>query len=178
MRSIGNLHKKKSVLIFLPAQNFNEQEYLIITDTLENAGYMLFIVSDSPSICSGSNGLKVKNDVMLYNARQENFAGLVIVGGNGTRNYWLNTTLHNLARNFTKNEKPVGAICSAPIVLAKAGLLNNEATCFHEDIKYLEREGIVFKNIPVCKTNRIITGQDPNSASDFVKAFLFELSKA
>lgn len=175
---IENLpHKKRSVLVFLPAQNFNEHEFLIISNSLETAGYQKFIVSDSSFLCIGSNGLKVKNDVQLFNAQESNFAGLIIVGGSGTRNYWGNSSLQNLAKKFVLKNKPVGALCSAPIVLAKAGLLSEAVTCFHDDKKALEREGIEFKNLPVVKANKIITAQDPASSTEFINVFLVELAK-
>ncbi|MEW6652592.1 MAG: DJ-1/PfpI family protein [Bacteroidota bacterium] len=170
-------HKKRSVLIFLPAQNFNEHEFLIISNSLETAGWQKFIVSDSSFLCVGSNGLKVKNDVLLFNAHEGSFAGFIIIGGSGTRNYWSNSALQNLAKKFALKNKPVGAICSAPVILAKAGLLTESATCFPDDKKALEREGVEFKNLPVVKLNKIITGQDPASSSEFINTFLYELSR-
>ncbi|KAF0150566.1 MAG: intracellular protease PfpI family [Ignavibacteria bacterium] len=177
MRIENLIHKKRSVLLFLPSQNFNEHEFLIISNSLEAAGYKIFIVSDSSFLCIGSNGLKIKNDVLLFNARESNFAGFIIIGGSGTRNYWSNSSLQNLAKKFASKNKPVGAICSAPIVLAKAGLLSENATCFPDDKKALEREGVEFKNMPVVKINKIVTGQDPASSTEFINTFLFELSK-
>ena len=170
-------HKAKSVLVFLPAQNFNEEEFLIISNTLENSGYQKFIVSDSSFLCVGFNGLKVKNDVLLFNAHESNFAGFLIAGGSGTGNYWNNSSLQNLAKKFASKNKPIGAICSAPIILAKTGLLFEKATCFFDDKKYLEKEGIEFVNLPVVKNGKIITAQEPASSYEFIKTFLFELPK-
>lgn len=177
MRIDNQPHKKRSVLVFLPAHDFNEQEYLIISNYLEKASYQKFIVSDSSFLCVGSNSLKVKNDVQLYNANEGNFAGFIIVGGNGTRNYWGNSSLRNLVKKFASNKKPIGAICSAPVVLAKAGLLTETATCFKDDKKELEREGVKFQDLSVVKVNNIVTGQDPTSSTEFINAFLNELSK-
>ena len=169
-------HKNRSVLLFLPATDFTEQEYLIISDALTKAGIKIFIASDSNFLCIGSNGLKVKNDIQLYNVHESNFGGLIIVGGKGTRNYWDNKTLQLIAQKFVKNKKTVGAICSAPIILAKAGLIT-KATCYVDDIKALECEGVQFQNDPVVSENKIITGRDPVSSCEFAKTFLYELSK-
>jgi protease I len=170
-------YKNRSVLLFLPATDFNEQEYLLISDQLVKAGVKTFIVSDSSFLCLGSSGMKVKNDVQLYNVHESNFGGFIIVGGKGTRNYWNNKTLQLIAQRFVKSKKTVGAICSAPIILARAGLIKSAATCYTDDIKELECEGISFKNSAVVSENRIITGRDPASSCEFVKAFLYELSK-
>lgn len=170
-------YKNRSVLLFLPANDFNEQEYLIIANSLTKAGIKIFIVSDASSLCIGSNGLKVKNDIQLYNVHESNFGGLIIVGGKGTRNYWNNESLQSIAKKFVQSKKTVGAICSAPIILAKAGLIKSAATCYNDDIKELEREGVQFKNSSVYSENKIVTGKDPVSSDEFIKTFLYELSK-
>lgn len=169
-------HKRNSVLIFLPAKDFNEQEYIVVTNKLLKSNYKVFVVSDSPFICVGSNGLKVKNDVQLYNVHEENFAGLILIGGKGTRNYWNNKNLHLVSSKFNNKRKVIGAICSAPIILAKAGILKNRATCFIDDKKELEREGIEYKNVNVYTEDKIVTGQNPISSEEFIDTFLAQLS--
>lgn len=166
---------KNSVLLILPAQDFNEQEYLVISNTFERAQIKVFIASDTNTLCVGSSGMKVKNDVQFYNIHESNFGGIVIIGGKGVKNYWDNTNLHLIIRKF-KN-KPIGAICSAAVILAKAGLLNGNATCYPENRKEIEKEGIEFKDEPVVKNNNVITGRDPMAAAEFSKVFLYELAK-
>ncbi|MEW6196447.1 MAG: DJ-1/PfpI family protein [Bacteroidota bacterium] len=168
---------KNSILLILPATDFNEQEYLVIANTLERANIKIFIASNSNSLCTGSEGLKVKNDIQLYNIHESNFGGIIIIGGKGTRNYWDNQKLHNILQQFNKNRKPIGAICSAPVMLVKAGLVNDCATCYPDDRNELEREGIEYKNTPVYQNKNIITAQNPASAQEFAKVFLYELAK-
>lgn len=168
---------KNSVLLIIPAQNFNQEEYLIITNALDRAGIKIFIASDSNFLCIGSNGMKVKNDVQLYNIHESNFDGLILVGGSGMRNYWNNKAIHSTVQKFAKNKKPIGAICSAPVILAKAGLLFGGATCHADDRRELECEGVDYKDLPVVVQKNIITAQNPNASTEFVKAFLYELAK-
>ena len=56
----------KSVLLIIPAQNFNEEEYLIISKALEGAGIKIFIASDSHFLCVGSKGMKVIDQLILW----------------------------------------------------------------------------------------------------------------
>ena len=168
---------KKSVILIIPAQNFNEEEYLIIRNALERADVKIFIASDSNFLCLGSNGLKVKNDVQLYNLHESNFGGIILVGGSGMRNYWNNKTIQSIAQKFAKNKKAIGAICSAPIILAKAGIISGSATCHSDDKRTLESEGIDYNDVPVDIQKNIITAQSPAAAPEFVKAFLYELAK-
>jgi protease I len=167
---------RNSVLLILPAQNFNEEEYLVITNALERAGIKIFIASDSNFLCVGSTGLKVKNDIQFYNIHESNFAGLILIGGTGTREYWNHPILISTIKKFVKNKKTVGAICSAPIILAKAGVITGCATCYPDDKPELAKQGISYKDEPVVSSNKIITARDPSSSSEFIRTFLYELS--
>ena len=168
-----NKLKNKSVLIFLAASEFNEEEFLTIKNGLEKAGFQIFIASDAHTLCSGNKGLKVKPDVSLYNVNENNFGGIILIGGKGIRNYWDNKNLHVIAARFYNTHKVVGAICSAPVLLAKAGLLDNmEVSCFQEDKNALEREGAVYKDLPVVEHKNIITGSGPSAALDFTSAYV------
>jgi protease I len=167
-----------SVLLILPSQNFNEEEYLVACDSLQKAGIKIFIASDSNFLCVGSNGLKVKNDVHFYNIHETNFNGLILIGGKGMRNYWNEPLLHSIVQKFAKNKKTVGAICSAPIILAKAGVLTECSTCYPDDKPELEKLGIGYKDQSVVASKKIITAKDPASTKEFMKAFLYELSKS
>lgn len=169
---------KNSVLLILPSQNFNEEEYLIVSNALERAGLKVFIASDAHSLCVGSNGLKVKNDIQFYNIHESNFGGVIFIGGSGMRNYWNNVQLQSTAQKFANSKKPVGAICSAPVLLAKAGIISECATCHPDDKLELERQGIQYKNEPVVAKKNIITAQEPGSAPEFIKFFLYELAKS
>lgn len=167
----------RGVLLVLPSQNFNEEEYLIITHSLEKENIKIFIVSDAISLCKGENGLKVKNDIQFYNIHESNFSGLILVGGSGMRNYWNNPIVQLTAKQFIKSKKPVGAICSAPIILARAGLLTGCATCYPDDKNEFELNQINYKDDAVVINKNIITAKDPSATSEFMKAFLYELAK-
>lgn len=161
----------RSVLIILPANDFNEQEFLVTQKYLEDNAIRVFIASDSNTLCVGKNGLKIKADVSFYNVHASNFSAVILIGGKGVKEYWNNKTVHNIFRNFLKTGKVVSAICSAPVTLAKAGLLSGkEATCYLGDKRELEKEGAVYIDVPVVKSGKIITGQNSATSAEFVSA--------
>jgi len=169
---------EKSILLILPAENFNEQEYLLVKNAFEKSHYKIFIASDSYALCTGGSGMKVRADVSFYNMHENNFAAVVFIGGSGVKNYWDNPTLHLIAESFNKNRKPVAAICSAPVILAKAGLLSNiEATCYPADKKMLENGGCIFKDAPVVAAKNIITANGPAAAVEFTHAVIGHIVK-
>ena len=159
---------KKPILLFLTSTEFNDEEYLTIRANFEKNGFSINIASDAANLCLSSKGLRVKADILLYNIHAKNFASLVLIGGSGMRNYWSNILLQKVARGFFDSGIPVGAICSAPVLLANAGLLKGiEAVCFPSDRKVLEKSGTTYVDKPVVKSGKIITGRDPQSALDF-----------
>ncbi|WKZ69865.1 MAG: DJ-1/PfpI family protein [Melioribacteraceae bacterium] len=160
----------KSILLILASKDFNEDEYLIVKKTLEKENFKVFIASDAHTLCVGNRGIKVRADVSFFNMRESNFSAIIIIGGNGIKSYWNNLHLHNLINAFAKSNKVIAAICSAPVVLAKAGLLEGkEATCYHKDKQDLENNGAIYIDNPVVFKKNIITAQDASSAQDFAQ---------
>ena len=158
----------RSILLILAAKDFNEDEYLIVKSGLEKAGFKIFIASDAHSLCTGSKGMKVRADVSFFNMNERNFSALVIIGGSGIKPYWNNDQLQNLVISFHKQNKLIAAICSAPVVFSRAGLLNEkEATCYHSDIKELERDGAVFLDKSCIFRKNILTAQNASAAQEF-----------
>jgi 4-methyl-5(b-hydroxyethyl)-thiazole monophosphate biosynthesis len=169
---------QRSILLILPASNFNEQEYLTVKNLLGKKGFNIFIASDANSLCIGSNGLRVKADVNFYNMHVQNFAAVVFIGGEGVRNYWDNLLLHKIAIDFNKEKKIVAAICSAPIILSNAGILSERnVTCYPADKKEIEKKQTTYKDEPVVVCGNIITAQSPAASSEFANLIASHLSK-
>lgn len=160
----------KSILLVLAGTDFNEDEYLVTKTILEREGFKVFIASDAHTLCVGNRGLKVRPDVSFFNMRESNFAAIVIIGGRGIKNYWNNPQLHNLLSAFDRNNKVIAAICSAPVVLSRAGILSEkEATCYQGDIEELKRDGAEYVDKPVVFRKNIITAQDASAAQEFAQ---------
>jgi protease I len=168
-----SLVNKNSVLLFLPATDFSEEEYSIVKKLLLKYGKNIFITSDDHYVCSGSKGMKVKSDTSFYNVNTMNFTALVLIGGAGSKAYWDNEKLHTISRDFDAVQKIIGAICSAPIILAKAGILKNKtATCYYEDKNELINLGIDYQDRSVVTDKNIITSNGSQSAAQFTEAVL------
>jgi len=164
---------KNSVLIFLPKKGFNEEEYNIVRARLLKARKQVFITSDDHSVCSGSKGMKVKSDTSFLNVNVNNFSSLILIGGSGSRNYWKNESLHKIIKKFFEAKKVIAAICSSPVILANAGILQDKkATCFSEDKMELINAGIDYQDRNVVFDEHIVTANDSKSALQFSEAVL------
>ncbi|MFA8343697.1 MAG: DJ-1/PfpI family protein [Rhodothermaceae bacterium] len=170
---------KNSVLIVLPAENFNEQEFLSVKKSLINSGFNIFIASDAPVMCKGMKGLSVKADVNFFNMKEPSFAGIVFIGGTGVVNYFKNISLFSIIRKFDNAGKTVAAVCGAPVILANAGILENKKASCYPDLK----EVIIDKNAnylagQVVVDGNIITAPDPSSAIEFGQAIVEQLKNS
>ena len=68
-----------------------------------------------------------------------------------------------------QEQKPIAAICAAPMVLGKLGLLKGKkATCYPGFEQYLE--GAECTGAPVERDGNIITGKGPGAAMEFALA--------
>ncbi|MDR3611805.1 MAG: DJ-1/PfpI family protein [Ignavibacteriaceae bacterium] len=167
-----------SILYFLPALYFNEEEFFITKGFLEKNGYKSFIASDARNMCEGTNGKKFQADLRLENIRANNFAGVILIGGKGAKEYWNNTKLHKIINEFNTNKKIIGAICIAPVILANAGLLyGKRATCFYEVKQDLSQPFINYMEWPVVVDKNIITANGPKSSFEFAESILYMLNK-
>jgi len=164
---------QNSVLIFLPKKDFNEEEYTTVRKGILKAGKQVFIISDDHFFCSSSKGMKVKSDISFFNVNVNNFSSVILIGGSGSRNYWKNESLHNIIKKFFNAKKVIAAICSSPVTLAKAGILQNKkATCFTEDKMELINAGIDYQNRNVIIDGNVVTADSSHSALQFVESLL------
>jgi putative intracellular protease/amidase len=120
---------KKSVLIFLPADDFNDDEYLIVRNELKKNKFDVFIVSDADCLCRGRDGLKVVSDVRLLNVHPVNFAAIILIGGSGIEKYFNNPILCKILRKFNSLNKIIGAVgaanVAASVLFGNAGIIQN-----------------------------------------------------
>ncbi len=169
----------KSVVLFLAEKDFDEQEFLVSKKVLVSNNFNVFICSDTNSVCIGNNGLKVKNDIILPNLNHANFAGIIIIGGRGIVNYFDNPKLKSSIQDFNKNKKIIAAICAAPVIIAKSGILEGkEAACNLNYKKELEKEAVVFSNDNIVETKNIITAQNSIDSSMFISKTIMAIQAA
>jgi protease I len=167
-----------SILYFLPARYYNEEEFFITKSFLEKNRFQSFTASDARDMCEGTNGKRYKADLRLENINQSNFAGIVLIGGIGAKEYWNNSKLHKILKDFNSSKKIIAAICIAPVILANAGILNGKSGTCYPDVKSdFMRSDIDYKDLPVVLERNIITANGPKASFEFAESILFMLNK-
>ena len=119
-----------NIAIFL-ANGFEEIEALTVVDLCRRAGLSIDMVSVTNDLSViGSHGIEVKADKVIADVEFENMDMLVLPGGMpGTTNLENTPLLMEKIKEFDSEEKYISAICAAPGVFGRAGLLQGRKAC-------------------------------------------------
>ncbi|HEY8393057.1 MAG TPA: DJ-1/PfpI family protein [Capillibacterium sp.] len=167
--------KKKAVLV-IAERTFRDEEYLVPKDLLARAGVEVVTASTTAGEAVGKLGHKVRPDILISQVKAEDYDALVFVGGGGAAQYFADETAHQLARDFVHAGKVVAAICIAPVILARAGVLRGKrATVFPDGVPELKKAGAIYTAQRVERDGRIITGNGPEAAEAFGQEILGQL---
>lgn len=157
----------KKVCVHL-ADGFEEIEAISIIDVLRRAGIKVIIVSITGNLkVEGSHQIKVTADMLFENVNYKKIDMIILPGGMpGSTNLDNHKGLQEQILHFHHNNKPLGAICAAPMVLGHLGVLqNSQATCYPGFEKHLQ--GASSTGEPVVLDKNIVTGKGPGTAIQF-----------
>jgi protease I len=162
-----------NILMVIAPKDFRDEELFTPKELFLTAGANVAVASTTLDTCIGMLGGKVRPDVDLAVANMADFDALVFVGGAGATVLWDNPQAHALAQTAKGANKLIGAICLAPVILAKAGLLNGvEATCFKSAQADLVAGGAIFKPDAVVTHQGIVTADGPLAAKPFAEKMI------
>ena len=154
------------VYLFL-ANGFEEVEALAPLDLLRRAGVEVTTVGIGGEQITGSHGITVTADIpdaMYTDARPEM---IVLPGGMpGSKNLDASRTVDVALKAAARNDAFIAAICAAPFVLGKRGLLEGKrATCYPGFEN--ELTGAVIADEKVVRDGKVITAVGMGVAVDF-----------
>lgn len=152
--------------IFL-ADGFEEVEALATVDVLRRADIDVRLVGVGSDVISGSHKIKVKCDMTSEQAVLVNLDGVILPGGMpGTLNLMNDEYVNKSIDYCYSQNKLISAICAAPMILGKKGLLKGKtATCFPGFEKDLD--GAVISDRFYVTDGNIITAKGMGSAINF-----------
>ncbi|MFA5393491.1 MAG: DJ-1/PfpI family protein [Candidatus Ratteibacteria bacterium] len=165
------------MILLVVAQNgFRDEEYFKPKAILEDAGYQVKTGSVKVGTAWGKLGGTAKVDAALSEVKVDDYAAVVFVGGPGSAAYFTDKIALKLATDAYQKNKVVGAICIAPGILARAGILKGKkATVFSSEVETLKLEGANYSALPVVVDGKIITAKDSEAAEEFGKALMKKL---
>ena len=154
------------VYVFL-AEGFEEIEALAPVDILRRGEIEVKTVGVGSKNITGSHGITVTCDLTEEDIKLEDIQAVILPGGMpGTVNLQKSGAVGSAIEYAYKNGKIIGAICAAPSVIGRKGILNGKnATCFPGFEQYLT--GAQILDLPVVRDGNIITAIGAGAALEF-----------
>ena len=161
------------VAMIIAFRDFRDEEYFIPKQALESYGIKITTVSSKKGQALGVFGGTIDIDLKLDDLKVSDFDGIIFIGGAGASEYIENEKAHQIAKETIEGNKVLGAICIAPAILARAGLLNEKkATVWSSNldksaVKILKEEGADYQTDSIVVDGKIITANGPMAARKF-----------
>ena len=163
------------VLVVL-ADGCEELEAVTIIDLLRRADVAVTVAGLEPGPVTASRGVRLLPDIALDSIGGEPFDLIVLPGGaEGARRLSESARIGELLMQQIRDGRCVAAICAAPTVLGRLGLLDHRRVAAYPGfLEPLEIPGVEIEAAAsVVMDGRIITSRGPGTAMDFA-LFLIE----
>ena len=156
--------------MIIAASNFRDPEYYEPKKALEDRGIKVLTAS-SFNTAKGAEGGVVNVDMLLKDAKADDYDAVVFIGGPGAYQFHDDKAAHELAKDTASTGKVLGAICAAVGTIAKAGVLKDKkATCFSGIADIIKAGGAIYTGDCVTTDGNIVTADGPKSAKAFGEA--------
>lgn len=177
---------KKACVVL--AEGFEEIEALTVVDILRRADIFVNMVSlDERTTVNGAHNIKVIADGTLADIDLQEYDIFILPGGGlGTKNLSESKAVYDALNYMKEKDGFIAAICAAPSVLGKHGLLEGKTACCYPGFEDKLLNAEISMN-GVVKSGKIITARGMGVSIDFsleiIKALLDsekadEISKA
>jgi protease I len=164
----------KKILFVIAPRDFRDEEYLEPRKLFDAAGCEVVVASSVVGPVRGFHGTWVTADKAIPECHARDYDAVVFAGGRGVKVYFDDAGAQRLAREAVEHGKVLAAICSAPGILANAGVLQDvAATSWETERPLLVAKGAVLDTSkPVVRSGRIVTGEGAPVSSAFGREVL------
>ena len=156
--------------------HFEEVEAVTVIDLLRRANFTIDILGIEGLSVTGSHGIVIRCDLLLSEAlaAKKKYDIHILPGGPGIENLQANQPFIDLVKEWGQQNFKIAAICAAPKILAKAGLLaGRRITCFPAAEASITEARIAKE--AVVKEGNLITSRGVGTAIPFALAIIEEL---
>lgn len=159
------------------ANGFEEVEALAVIDILRRANIETDMISiNSCKKVMGSHNISIEADLLLEDISLEEYSGIFLPGGMpGTNNLDGCEKLCKAILDFDKEKKLLAAICAAPKIYGRLGILKGrKAVCYPGFETFLTGAEIKMQD-KVVKDGNVITSRGMGTAIDLGLVLVEEL---
>jgi protease I len=166
------------ILIAVPHTGYHDKELSHVITVFDHNNAEYEFVTGQPGYAKGTLGGRIYaplsfSDVILH--RDSEFDAIAILGGHGGQaHFWNSPDLLELVKIFRIQRKVIGAISTAPVVLARAGILKKRpATVINgPPIREMLKADVKFEDKPVVFMDRIVTARNPEDGKRFAELII------
>ncbi len=150
------------------ADGSEELEAVTIIDILRRGDVEVTVASLDGEPITASRGVRIVPDTSLRSVAAKNFDVVVLPGGGpGTENLAADPGVIDLVQRQNEAEKWVAAICAAPLVLEKAGVLESRKATSYPGALSPGSTTYSFVEDHVVVDGHVVTSRGPGTALDF-----------
>ena len=151
------------------AEGCEEIEAVSIVDVLRRSGIEVVMASVKDDLhVKGANGITFRCDVSFSSQMNEHFDMIVLPGGyDGVDVLSEDKNVQSMLKQMDADNKPIGAVCAAPIALEFAGVLKEHFTCYPGAENRIRLEGFESDKYMVVEEKNIITSRGPGTSICF-----------
>jgi protease I len=178
MIATGKKIENKKIAVIIAFRDFRDEEYFVLKEILEKAGAKIFTVSDLPGEAVGKDGGEAEVNLQLEKLNPGEFDAVAFIGGPGALKHLDNQDSYNIAKETVLKEKILAAICIAPIILAKSGVLKNKTatvwtgTFDKSGLNFFKENAVIYQDGAVVMDEKIITAKGPESIQEFAEVII------
>lgn len=159
----------------LVATGFEESELIVPVDLLIRGGAEVTLVGVSGKTVTGAHGISIETNCTLDEIDSDTMQMLFLPGGQpGVNNLWAEDKVQNLVKQTAEKGIPIAAICAAPMILGRLGLLNGKKAVCYPGCEG-ELYGATIVDVPVVIDGAIITGKAAGAVFSFAAELLRKL---
>jgi 4-methyl-5(b-hydroxyethyl)-thiazole monophosphate biosynthesis len=150
--------------LIILADGFEDIEAFTVIDILRRAGIEVTLAGLVSKTVESSSMVKVMADEKLNDIRVTEYEAVILPGGRGYKALINSKAVLDMVKDFDKRGKLVAAICAAPVVLAKAGILDRRiATVYPGLEKQIPRP----RDAKIVVDGNVVTSRSPGTALIF-----------
>jgi len=166
----------KSALVIV-ANGSEELEAVTVIDLLRRAQISVTVASLDGNQVTCSRSVKLIPDTSLQDVMQQDFDLIVLPGGlPGADHLADDERVIALLQQQAKQQRLTAAICAAPKVLVKAGVVKDKTiTGYPGAITFSENDQVTLTEQAVCEDGLVVTSRGPGTAMDFALTLIERL---
>lgn len=150
--------------LILLTDGFEDIEAFSVIDILRRANLDITAAGVRSSVVVSAHGVRIMAEKRLNEINPDAYDTLILPGGPGYKDLSNSKTVISLIKDFDKKKKLIAAICAAPLVLEKAGILEKRIVTLYPG---LEKRVSRPRDAKVVVDGHIITSRSPGTAIDF-----------